>query len=78
MESAGEVCGYFCENPWLWGSVSAIGLLIIGYLGLPLIVWTVAIAGILVGFGAPTWALILFAVIAIVLDRKSTRLNSSH
>jgi acyl-CoA dehydrogenase len=42
---------------------SAVVLLAIGFLGAPLIVWTLVIAALLVGFGAPLWLLGAFVVV---------------
>jgi acyl-CoA dehydrogenase len=49
-------------------AASAVVLLAIGFLGAPLVIWTFAIAALLVGFGAPLWLLGAFvAVMALFL-----------
>jgi len=53
-------------NNYLGWSIagSALAILIIGYTGAPFVVWAIAIAAILAGFGAPTWLLAAFGVVA--------------
>src|SRR6266581_3857290 len=46
--------------------LSLIALLVIGYNGMPLIVWAVAGSVILAGFGAPIWLLGAFVAIMLV------------
>lgn len=69
------ICGYFLtQGPlWAWIVGSVILLLLIGYFGLPLIVWAVAGLAILVGFGAPTGFIIAFAAVMLVFLIKPLR-----
>ncbi|MCU1246288.1 MAG: acyl-CoA dehydrogenase [Acidobacteria bacterium] len=49
-------------------AASLLLLLAIGFAGAPLIVWTIAVAAILIGFGAPLWLIVtVVAVMAIFL-----------
>jgi acyl-CoA dehydrogenase len=52
-----------------------IVILAIGFLGAPLIIWTLAIGAGLIGFGAPAWSLAAFAALAIVFNIKPLRQN---
>jgi acyl-CoA dehydrogenase len=54
------------SNTGLWILGSVVLLLFVGFFTSPLIVWAIALAAILVGFGAPVWLLAVYAVIAIV------------
>lgn len=68
-----SIHGIFLECPW-WALVgSVIGLLIIGFLGSPLIVWTLFLAVILVGFKLPVWLLIVYALVMMVFNVKPLR-----
>jgi acyl-CoA dehydrogenase len=60
--------GFFIQAlPWaIAGSVLAF--LILGYSGAPLILWTLATAIALFGFGAPDAVLIAFAVLALIFN----------
>lgn len=65
--------GIICEYP-NYGIPAAIFLLvIIGYLGSPLFVWTLAGLGLLVGCAAPMWLLLAFAVLMFVFNVKPLR-----
>ncbi|HEX9981840.1 MAG TPA: acyl-CoA dehydrogenase [Thermoanaerobaculia bacterium] len=50
----------------LWVVGSLVALLAIGFLGAPLIVWTLLGAAILVGFGAPLWLLAVYAAVMAI------------
>jgi len=54
---------------------SLVVLLAVGYLGSPLIVWTVAVAAILFGFGAPLWLLGLYVAIMVIFNIRPLRAN---
>lgn len=61
--------GYFlecCTWAWVLGSIAL--LLFVGFFSSPLIVWTIALAVILFGFGAPMWLGIVFAVLAVIFN----------
>ncbi|MGZ3769592.1 MAG: acyl-CoA dehydrogenase [Bdellovibrio sp.] len=69
MDSINSFYGYFLESStWAWVLASVVLLLFVGFFGSPLIVWTIALAVILAGFGAPMWLLIAFAVIALIFN----------
>jgi acyl-CoA dehydrogenase len=53
-----------CTGLWILASV--VLLLVVGFFGSPFILWAIAIAAILVGFGAPVWLLGAFVVIALI------------
>jgi acyl-CoA dehydrogenase len=59
--------GVFLQNATaLWIVGSLLLLLAIGFVGAPLIVWGVAGAVILIGFGAPVWLLIAYAAVMLL------------
>ena len=59
--------GIFLQNATaLWIAGSVLLLLAIGFAGAPLIVWAIAGAAILIGFGAPTWLLIAYAAVMLL------------
>jgi acyl-CoA dehydrogenase len=64
-----QLHGLFLQSGMpLWIAGSIVALLALGFTGAPLILWTVAIAAILVGFGAPLAVIAAFlAVMAIFL-----------
>ncbi|MBK9322317.1 MAG: acyl-CoA dehydrogenase [Bdellovibrionaceae bacterium] len=70
MES---IYGWFLLCPWTAVAGSLVVLLAIGYLGSPLIVWTVAGAAILVGFGAPVWLLGFYVAIMLIFNVRPLR-----
>ncbi len=57
-----------------WIALSLLALLILGFVGAPLLAWTLAGAAILFGFGAPLWVLGVYAaVMAIFVIRPIRR-----
>lgn len=69
MDSITSLYGYFlesCVGAWIFASV--VLLLFVGFFGSPLIVWTIALAAIMVGFAAPVWLWIVFAVLAVIFN----------
>lgn len=67
MDSLNSVYGMFlASNTGLWILGSVVLLLFVGFFTSPLIVWAIALAAILVGFGAPVWLLAVYAVIALI------------
>ncbi|MDP9190206.1 MAG: acyl-CoA dehydrogenase [Acidobacteriota bacterium] len=59
--------GFFLQDAtalWVLGSI--LLLLAIGFVGAPLIVWAIAGAAILIGFGAPAWLLIAYAAVMLL------------
>ncbi len=68
-----SIYGVFLTCPWWAVFGSLIGLLVIGFLGSPLIIWTIVLAAILVGFKAPIWLLFAFAVVMLIFNIKPLR-----
>jgi len=59
----------------LWIAGSVVALLALGFVGAPLVLWAIAGAAILIGFGAPLWLVAVFAaVMAIFLITPIRRL----
>ncbi len=59
--------GLFLGNATaLWIAGSLLLLLAIGFAGAPLIVWAIAGAALLIGFGAPVWLLIAYAAVMLL------------
>ena len=60
--------GVFFQGGWTAAIAAGAVLLLIalGFTGAPLIVWTIVLAALLIGFGAPAWLLITFAVVMAV------------
>lgn len=58
---------------WAAWSGVILAILIFGYTGAPLWLWTVAGLAVLVGFGSPLWLIITFAVVAFILNVKPVR-----
>ncbi len=69
MDLINAYYGYFCESQcWAWILGSIVFLLFVGFFSSPLIVWTIALAILLFGFGAPTWLWGVFAVLAAIFN----------
>nr|BFD67064.1 acyl-CoA dehydrogenase [Bdellovibrio sp. HAGR004] len=67
MDSISSFYGMFLESyTGLWVLGSVVLLLFVGFFSSPLIVWAIALAAILAGFGAPVWLLAVYAVLAII------------
>ncbi|WP_347356588.1 acyl-CoA dehydrogenase [Bdellovibrio sp.] len=67
MDSISSFYGMFLESyTGLWVLGSVVLLLFVGFFSSPLIVWAIALAAILAGFGAPVWLLAAYAVLAII------------
>lgn len=61
--------GLFLEGGWAIAVIGSIlALLTLGFIGAPLIAWTILIAAALWGFGAPIWLLGVFALIAVIAN----------
>jgi acyl-CoA dehydrogenase len=60
--------GTFFENPGMWMAISLLAVVVVGYLGSPLILWTLLGATLMIGFGAPTWLLAAGAAVAVVFN----------
>ena len=65
---------FFASMP-VWAVVVGIlaVLLILGYAGAPLALWTLAGVALLYGFAAPTWLWIVFGVLALVMNLPPLR-----
>jgi acyl-CoA dehydrogenase len=75
VEALNQWSGFLCDFG-AYGVIGAILLVfILGFTGAPFILWTIGIAAILVGFGAPMGALIAFLVIAVIFNVKPIRTN---
>jgi acyl-CoA dehydrogenase len=61
------------DSTVLWSLATIILVLIIGFLGAPLFVWTIVLAAVLIGFGAPVWLLAIFGVIAVIFNLPPLR-----
>lgn len=65
----GFLHGVFAEvSPALGILLTLIGFLALGFIGTPMIVWTVFVAAVLWFFGSPVWLLGLFALAAVVMN----------
>lgn len=74
MELLNETFGFLSEMPgWAAASGVVLVMLICGFAGAPLWIWTLVIALALWGFGAPSWLLITFVMLALVLNLKPLR-----
>lgn len=64
----------FVDAP-LWGSILGVFvvMLALGFVGAPLIVWSIAGAITLYGFGAPAWLWITFGVLVVLFNVKPIR-----
>jgi len=60
-------------NPLLWIPVSLILLLALGFAGAPLLLWALAGAAILIGFGAPIWLIAVYAAVMLIFLIKPIR-----
>lgn len=65
--------GFFLENACTSALLTALIIATIGYVGSPLIVWTLAIAVVMIGFAAPMPVMIVFAVLVVLFNIKPLR-----
>ncbi|HKL13982.1 MAG TPA: acyl-CoA dehydrogenase, partial [Balneolaceae bacterium] len=74
MESLLQEFAFFSElSGWTsWGSIIAV-LLILSYIGAPLIIWAVLGLVALTGFGAPLWLMAAYLVVAGIFNIKPLR-----
>ncbi|MFP5519645.1 MAG: acyl-CoA dehydrogenase [Bdellovibrionia bacterium] len=69
MDYFGSFYGLFLqEMTWAWVIGSIFFLLFLGFFSSPLIIWTVALGAILIGFGAPSWLLGVFVLLALIFN----------
>lgn len=74
MESLETVYGAFLAANLEWFVLGTVLFtVVLGYMGAPLIAWTLFAAVALVGFGAPVWLLWAAAVVAIIFNVKPIR-----
>lgn len=74
MEAFGNLHGMLCT----YGASGIIGaivlILALGFTGAPFILWSIGLAILLVGFGAPQALLIAFLVVAVIFNIKPLRI----
>jgi acyl-CoA dehydrogenase len=75
VEAFNNIYGLFLQDGVTALAVigSVIAIFALGFLGAPLIVWTIVLGAVLIGFGAPLWLLIAFAVVMAVFLIKPIR-----
>lgn len=75
MEALNEFYGLFLQEDWTaWAALgSLLTIFALGFLGAPLLVWTIVLAAILVGFGSPVWLLGLYAVVMLIFNIRPLR-----
>ncbi len=62
------------NNSLVYSIIGAVVILIaLGFTGAPFLLWTVFLAAVLVGFGAPVWLLVVAAVVAVIGNIKPLR-----
>lgn len=78
MSFLNEYSGFLLgDNCALSMAGSVLVLLMLGYFAVPLIVWTVAILALLLGFGAPMGVIIAFVALAVVFNTPLRRFTFS-
>src|SRR5436309_11130511 len=65
--------GLFLQHAPLWILASLILLLALGFAGAPLLLWALAGAVILFGFGAPAWLLAIYGAVMLIFLIKPIR-----
>ena len=69
MDFINSLYGAFLGSTVGWYiTLSAIVLLTLGFIGARLLVWTITVAAILVGFQTPSTVLWIFAVLAVIFN----------
>lgn len=69
MEFLNTMYGGFLGEQWMVCVLGAVFLtLVLGFVGAPLIAWTVLVAAALIGFGAPVWLLAIVGLVAVVFN----------
>lgn len=64
---------FLASNTGWFVAATTLIVLALGYTGARLILWTLALAAVLVGFGAPTWAFAAFGVVAVIFNLTPLR-----
>lgn len=74
METLG-IYGLFLQDGVTAAAIigTVVAILALGFLGAPLIAWTLVIAAVLVGFGAPVWLLGAFVAVMAIFNIKPLR-----
>jgi acyl-CoA dehydrogenase len=67
--------GFFGTQPCLYALLTLLLITLVGYLGSPLIVWAIAILGLLVAWGAPPTLIYVVAAILLIFLIKPIRQN---
>jgi len=62
----GFTSGFFMQQPALFTALSILLIIVVGYLGSPLIVWSISILFLMFGFGADPACMIGFSVFALI------------
>ncbi|OGQ07761.1 MAG: acyl-CoA dehydrogenase [Deltaproteobacteria bacterium RIFCSPLOWO2_12_FULL_40_28] len=74
MELINQFYGSFLGVSQTISILGTIGVgLILGYLGVPFILWTLVIVVVLLGFGAPLWLLDTFIIVGLLFSIKPLR-----
>lgn len=60
--------GEFLNQPLLWSLVSLMAILVIGYIGSPLFIWSVLLLTVSFAFGLPIFLLIALAVVLFIFN----------
>ncbi|MEK7357047.1 MAG: acyl-CoA dehydrogenase, partial [Bdellovibrionota bacterium] len=58
---------------WIAIAASVVAILALGFTGAPLILWTIAGAVMLYGFGAPMWSMIAFLAVMAIFNIRPVR-----
>lgn len=73
MELFNSLFGAFRAGAGIYAAATVLVALILGFTGAPFILWTLAIAAALIGFGAPLPVLYAFAAVAVIFNIKPLR-----
>jgi acyl-CoA dehydrogenase len=75
VEAFNNVYGLFLQDGVLPGAIigSLLVIFALGFLGAPLIAWTIVVAAVLIGFGAPVWLLGIYVVVMAIFNIKPLR-----
>ena len=75
MEALNEFYGLFLqEGVTTWAILgSLLAVFVLGFMGAPFLLWTIVLAAVLVGFGAPVWLLGIFAAVMLVFNIRPLR-----
>src|SRR4051812_42422660 len=66
--------GYFFTHNFHWFLLATVAVtMALGFWGAPLILWTLIVFGMLVGFSAPLWVIASYVVIMAVFNIKPIR-----